>query len=318
MLILLCSFCGAAVQAQSIAVDCVAPARRIFCNQNTDTVAYGKLFYFQFSKWEGMPTDPAQLQLYVNDVPLPYYQCLGINMAARKVFFSTELRDGVTDNSQKTIIEFLRNDLGNYRSVVKGLRFGVGTRNGNAVSAGKPVVFLFFNTITAVLIAVFGFIFFIIGFIILGKKNALNESQADDNKSLRKFQLAFWTLVVAFCYVSLWLVLKDAPLLPESVLGLLGIAVGTTAVSAIIPQGAKQTNAQSPPALQPFKGLLADTDNSLAVHKLQFWIFTLVFGIIFVYTALVELRIYDFSPQQLILMGVSAGGYLGMKALKAS
>lgn len=307
--------CATHAQAQNMpVVKCVSLAKDTGCRV---PIYYGRLLYFNITDWTGLPTEKSQLLLYVNDIPLPYYQCAGVNRTANKIFFSTELRSDITNTDQKTIIDLIRSDFGNGSAKIENLRFGIGSRTGNVVANAPAVTFVFFDTTKAIVIALVAFMLFIVGFVFLGKKNALNESPNDDNKSLRKFQLLFWTLIITFCYFSLWLILMDAPLLPDTVIGLLGITIGTTVVSSMIPEGPKNVPPPSSPAApRPFKGLLADSQDPLAVHKLQFWIFTIIFGIIFVYTALTELRIYNFSTQQLILMGISSAGYVGMKALR--
>lgn len=286
-------------------------------------ISYGQLFFLRLSEWDDHFNDPSKIMLYINDIPLPYYVCEGVNKYSKKLFFQIEVRENITDNTQRTLVELIRRDFSNYNNVMP-LQISIGLRDGSfIVSQNSTIQFVFFNAVLAVVVAILAGIIFFIGFYLLYKYKALNESRASDEKSLRKFQVVYWTFIIAFCYFSLWLILQDAPILPPSVIGLLSISIGTTVISSFIPS-AKGTVAQSDAntfvytsASKGLSGLLVDNNDEFSVTRLQFWIFTILFGLIFIYTAIWELHIYDFSLQQLTLMGVSSAGYLGMKAAKA-
>lgn len=318
-------------------IKCVAQAK----NPDqcpTDSIEYNRLFYFEVVTWDTVSFgNGSDLQLYINDIPLPYYPCAGVNISARKIFFKIGGRSDPPKPNEKTITDLIRHDFGNAKSYLD-LRVGFGTRDGkkvlvynpasipadttqaaissarSAIGTGKEVTFFFYNSTKATVISIFAVACFIILLVVLTSKNLLNEKTGINKVSLRKFQLVFWTTLIAFAYFSLWLILGDTPVLPDSVIGLFVIGVSTTVVSSLISQDNLTTAYEAKNGL---KGLLTDQNDDFSVGKLQFWMFTILFGVIFIYTALIDLKIYNFSTQELILMGASATGYLGNKAVKA-
>lgn len=299
-----------------LTISCISSAKNeIPCS---DSVEYAQLFYFKVPVWQSALDIPANLVLYINDIPLPYYSCVGVNKKSGKIFFSVELRSDITNTSQKTIIELLRKDLGISKNTTP-LHFAIGTRNGSVISESRPVEFIFYDKGRSIVVVITAIALFLIMLIFVLSKKRLNEAPDDPRKSLRKFQLIFWTLIIALSYVALWVMLGDAPLLPTNVIGLLFLTVSTTVVSSYLglPPEAKLTNADAANR-KGLNGLLMDSDDEFAITKMQSLIFTLIFGTIFLYAAFAELRIYDITTQQLILMGVSNGGYLAYKGYKLS
>ncbi len=59
--------------------------------------------------------------------------------------------------------------------------------------------------------------------------------------------------------------------------------------------------------------VLSDDNGTIALHRFQILAWTVVLGLIFVFTAFNDLTMPDFSATMLALMGISAGTYLGFK-----
>lgn len=61
------------------------------------------------------------------------------------------------------------------------------------------------------------------------------------------------------------------------------------------------------------KDILSDPDGDAALHRIQIVIWTLILGIIYIYSVWETLAMPEFSPTLLALQGLSAGAYLGFK-----
>ena len=293
----------------SQSIKCIGPASDNQLPCSTKEIYFNQQIYFELSDLPADFDKAENIILYINGLPLPYYTSSGINTTQKRVFFKLGLRGNDANNTQKNIVDLIRKDFENYNNKI-GLRFGLGSKSGKPISYDSIVYLTFFSQLKANVIAAIAVILFFLIFYALIKWEVLKD---DDQKSisLRKFQLAFWTFLIILSYVSLWLILKETPILPVSILGLFSIALGTTIVSSFIPLSKKNN-------LTGLKGLFVDNGDQISITKIQHIAFTLFFGIIFLYAAFFEFRIYDFSQQQLLLMGLSSGGYLGLKTYYAT
>jgi hypothetical protein len=59
--------------------------------------------------------------------------------------------------------------------------------------------------------------------------------------------------------------------------------------------------------------VLTDANGAHALHRFQILVWTVVLGVVFIFTAANELTMPDFNPTMLALMSISAGTYLGFK-----
>lgn len=59
--------------------------------------------------------------------------------------------------------------------------------------------------------------------------------------------------------------------------------------------------------------VLTDENGTIALHRFQILVWTVVLGIIFIFTAVNDLTMPEFNTTLLTLMGISAGTYLGFK-----
>ncbi|HEY4336751.1 MAG TPA: hypothetical protein VGM89_12660 [Puia sp.] len=273
----------------------------------------GKQFYVEFVDSATVYGSLKDVILYVNDTPLPQCSALSVNGEKKRIYFKFTLDRGANGNS-KTIVDFIRKDLGSYDNRVS-LSLGVGLANGTKVSSGVPVVFDFFNPWIVIGISIVAAFLIVWTLATFYKKGGFDDppvAGATPTKSLSKFQFALWVLVIAFVYLSLWLVLHEVPVLPPSVLGILLITVGAAGTSSLIPTN-KPTTAST-----GLRTMLINENGSPSIGRLQYLLFTGIFLALFISTAFLELRVYDFQPQQLALMGVSTAGYLGLKTVKGS
>ncbi|HXG93472.1 MAG TPA: hypothetical protein VNN73_14080 [Blastocatellia bacterium] len=63
--------------------------------------------------------------------------------------------------------------------------------------------------------------------------------------------------------------------------------------------------------------ILTDGDNGISFHRFQMFVWTIVAGILFIYSVYSRLSMPDFSATLLALMGISSGTYIGFKIPEA-
>jgi hypothetical protein len=131
--------------------------------------------------------------------------------------------------------------------------------------------------------------------------------------SLARCQMAFWFLLVIGAFFFIWLITVADDTIPASVLALIGIGAGAALGSALIDAG---TNPRQSKGF--ILDILSDKDgdpnkDGVVFHRFQMAVWTIVLGIIFVYSVWKNLAMRDFDATLLALMGISAGTYLGFK-----
>lgn len=154
--------------------------------------------------------------------------------------------------------------------------------------------------------------------------------------SLSRFQMAFWFFLVIAGYVFMWLITAELDTITDSVLALMGIGAGTALGAALIdstPAGTATrttvagtsasetvTSVVTPvPSAPPepsggfLHDILSDSGDGISIHRFQMFAWTLILGIIFIFSVYKDLSMPEFSTTLLGLMGISSGTYLGFK-----
>jgi len=129
--------------------------------------------------------------------------------------------------------------------------------------------------------------------------------------SLGRTQMAFWFINVVLAVLLIWAVTGSVPPITSSVLGLMGIGTGTALGAALVDQ-----SGTTPTAAKDSRNFLMDilTDGTtIALHRFQMFVWTLVMFFIFWGAVWNRLALPDFDSTLLGLMGISAGAYLGFK-----
>ena len=141
--------------------------------------------------------------------------------------------------------------------------------------------------------------------------------------SFSRVQLWLWTLVIIPLFALNWgFVNSGKPFINETSLVLLGISGASTLTSAII-TAVHLSNGNNKSALKVgkdsknfFYDILTDDHDQFSIGRLQNFVFTLVFIVIYVTYFFSNGKVYiDFNPLVYTLMGISAGTYLFAKAL---
>ncbi|MEO8622274.1 MAG: hypothetical protein ABI625_14485 [bacterium] len=130
--------------------------------------------------------------------------------------------------------------------------------------------------------------------------------------SLGRVQMAFWFVLVVLSFVYIWLITNGWDTINTTVLGLIGIGTGT-ALGAQLIDG---TPDDQPPVVRESKHFIPDVlqdGDGYAFHRVQMFIWTIVLGILFLYSVWQRLSMPEFSATLLGLLGISGGTYIGFK-----
>lgn len=135
--------------------------------------------------------------------------------------------------------------------------------------------------------------------------------------SLSRIQIGFWTVIVVASFVYIWLSTGYGPVFPSSLLVLMGISGATKVVTGAMDTKDPLVTAPKPTrAKRGFLKVLADIISdgvSPTISRVQFVIWTLLFGLIFFEHTFEYVKFHDFTTEQLALMGISNGVYLLMR-----
>ena len=144
----------------------------------------------------------------------------------------------------------------------------------------------------------------------------------DDNNlyySLSRTQLLYWTILFAAAYLFICATTGTMPDIPGSLLAIMGITAGTMATAKVIENSHKAIVPIDPKAKSEgfFLDILSD-GSSINIQRFQNVIFNLLFGIIFIQKTWSTALMPDFDSNVLLLLGISAGTYAGLKVTEAT
>jgi len=181
--------------------------------------------------------------------------------------------------------------------------------------------------ISAISIAVILYVFKILA------KRSVKEVILNDKgyPTISKFQFLLWTLVIAFTYFSIQIIIvvgtdystEQAYLIknvPENLLALMGISVAVPIIASAKTRKTKKIKKQDDS--KSFGTMFLNLHGNLDLARLQMFLWTIigisiylhtVFDEILTLSSIGELFLPDVSPTLLILMGLSQGAYLGSK-----
>jgi len=133
--------------------------------------------------------------------------------------------------------------------------------------------------------------------------------------SLARFQMAFWFFLVITSFLFIWLVTGASDTITGSTLALIGIGAGTALGAATVDASKSQNNAEVGAKISNgfLNDILTDDANGVSFHRFQMFVWTLVLGILFIYSVWNRLSMPEFTATLLALMGISSGTYLGFK-----
>lgn len=154
--------------------------------------------------------------------------------------------------------------------------------------------------------------------LVLCKKTALIRDKSTQPLktraySLSRSQLAWWTFIILTSYLFIYLVTGETELLNFTAVTLLGISAGTTAIGTTIDSSEPTEERHQNDASEGWLMDVLSDDGGVSIHRLQNLIFNLIFGVIFIRSVVSDFAMPEFSENQLILLGLSAGTYSFVK-----
>jgi len=180
----------------------------------------------------------------------------------------------------------------------------------------------------------------IIAFALLGlvvffdlKYDMLRDSSTAAKKpySFAKVQLAFWLIIIITSFTTIIICGRnhDIPTFANSTLIILGISTGTLAAGRLIDVSDQKDPAVTRSQDDDGDGFLLDIlsdESGVSLHRLQCLLFNVIIGGWFCFKVLfnlgqaaanakfnIDLIIPDVTPNNLILLGISAGTYVALK-----
>lgn len=307
-------------------------------NHRIESIRYGAPFSAEIKKptapnatGQMVPVTPKpdELVLIINNRPFPEYPATQVSATtdSAKITFIIDHHKGTGTNLAK----YLDSD----RRQANKVYVEIGKKDGNKLTtASTPLTVIFYTDNGRTTVIVVGIIL-VLALLILAWKSNLLKDKVDNAAvtalrneriaagqanpkileyrwSLAKTQLALWTLVIAILYFLIWIISESTPTTNTTVLALLGIAFGTTAAAALKPSDKKTVAVQKSNFLLD----LVDDGSGASIHRFQNVVFIIVFLCIFIGGTYRSLEFPEFDATQLLLLGISSAGYVGMKFLK--
>ncbi len=137
--------------------------------------------------------------------------------------------------------------------------------------------------------------------------------------SLARTQFGFWTLIILAAFFYVWVMKGSTIDITGDILALLGISAGTTLGGMIMDQNdirdphiAKRHQDQNDSG-SFFLNIISDS-SGVSIHRLQNVVFTIAIASFFLYSVYLEKQIPDLDNELMVLMGISSGTYLAVKA----
>ncbi|MFC0515080.1 hypothetical protein ACFFGT_12755 [Mucilaginibacter angelicae] len=153
------------------------------------------------------------------------------------------------------------------------------------------------------------------GFLAMGLKNNILKDDSNLYYSLSRTQLLYWTIIFSATYLYICNETGALPDIPGSLLAILGISAATMATGKLIENDQKTKTEIDPKAHSEgfFHDILSDR-SSINIQRLQNVLFNILFGLIFIQKTVSSNLLPDFDNNILLMMGISAGTYAGLKA----
>jgi hypothetical protein len=290
--------------------------------------------------------DPADLVLFLDGKALPGTRAMvGTSQTDEEDVTTTLLTYRLSHNV--TTPEARANWKTVLTSAQAGERLTVSTglENGAPAESSVQADFVILRSGRLILwffLAVAGLVIFLL---IALRTNALRDGEPQPPEStekrafsLARVQMAVWTALVLYAYLFIWILTGDyKATIPASIVGLMGISLGTFGVASAIDNSNLAKNkeklkkkAADPkvsdeqieelkartvvvPASGHFFPDIATSAEGTSLHRLQFILWTAALAGIFVVTVWRTLAMPDFNAMLLGLMGLTSGTYAALK-----
>lgn len=150
-------------------------------------------------------------------------------------------------------------------------------------------------------------------FIIVASSTDVLKAIHDGPYSLSNTQGLFWTFLIIGAFIYTLLLTDISMSFNTSILGMLGISLGTTGVATAIDFNKINSNRAYMKRRQSFfKDLLTDGD-SYSVQRVQTFAWNVILGLYFIFYTIKNKTMPEFSTAVLLLAGFSSTSYLSGK-----
>lgn len=290
------------------------------------SIRYGEPFFAQIVL-PGAKPELKEIVLIINGRPFPEYPAKQLTVRDSILV----MQFNIDHSGEMNLAKFLSSD----RADSVTVKVDIGKKDGTRLTSKSSDLTIKFYKSGQKALVIITAIVLVIGLIFLAVRSNLLKDEIDPNAiqaqvalliaagnpnpvvlthrwSLAKTQLAVWTLTIAILYFLIWIVSESTPATNTTVLALLGISFGTTA-AASLKDSDKRARVLSK---SNFFLDLIDDGTGASIHRFQNVVFIVVLLCIFIGNTYRALEFPIFNETQLLLLGISSAGYVGMKFLK--
>lgn len=276
------------------------------------TINFGERIYLYITSGDSAFKDKyANLRIFVNNIPMSSYKLSGYQLndsSGEKYVLSFALAKE-PDTLWNNWFRFGNNKL--------NISILISDASGRRIKEISDITVITYNR-WLFNIALILSLFFVIATVYLCRRSSLirDISSAQFNKpfSLSRFQLLWWSVIIIVSYAMLYSIREGFIILNTSTLVLLGISVSGTGFSRIIDNSDSDKLRHQDGQSRGFLYDILSDANGISIHRYQNLIFTLLFGLIFIYRVIETCNMPEFSSMELFLMGISTGTYVGIKS----
>jgi hypothetical protein len=267
------------------------------------------------AEWLRDPHWRKEICLTINGMPLPEVRPLFFNNDSLFTFY-LERGDSSTNQIAWDIIQQIVD-----KKITRGVKLSIGTPVlpalpvRNSENTGFTFIIIYKIGLIAFIVVAVAMIYLLYRF---RKSQLFRTSPVDTNGkltegmySLAKVQLAFWTVIIILCETYIWCITGALPDLSASSLILLGISVGTTALSNAV--GYANELKPQPTTGSFWRDIITDSAGVPSIHRMQMVIWTILIGFYFIRQSWLHFSMPDISENMMILMGISSGTYVVFK-----
>ena len=261
-------------------------------------------------------TDPRKYVLFLNTIEVKKLHPVGFDPDKGELTFTLNR----TPESKEVWSELLASQTGPTRNV----KVSVGPESRLPISSDQTLTLYIYGA--RLYVAVAASLIAIVLLVLLARKtNILRDSEPlelppDQLRpfSLARSQAAWWLIIICGSFVFLWIVTGDFANVTNSSVVLVGIASSTFLLAKIIDVNKNKLTPETLLTAKPrqSEGFISDilTDvHGITLYRFQMVGWSIVMGVIFVWSVWKNLSMPEVSDTLLTLTGISAGTYIGLK-----
>lgn len=266
-----------------------------------------KLFEYQCKIKKPTGKDTASMMiLFINGNPMYDIPVLSFDRNTNRCIFAL-------DRQSKFLPQLY--PLFTYMTTTADITLSLGFKNGNYVNEnGAGHITMKYMSTWLFCLAIIIILLIVIGIILLGKFSVLLRvgETRETQYSLAMSQLTFWTVVITMSYFYIWISTQEMSPITGSTLILLAVSM-TTAVGAKLVDKNRNVDVNTLKESRGFFRDIVSDEDGPSIHRCQMVLWTMIVGVIFIYSVAMNQVMPQIDSGILGLMGISSLGYLGLK-----